>query len=67
MAIHFQPNYKHLECQCGGVIGMYDNRGFSCEKCGKEYSIRKLEYDTCLINNKTGWIFPVVWKENIIK
>jgi len=53
-------NYKHIKCQCGGIIGMYNRENFTCEKCGKQYLLRKLHYDVCLTNDKTGWIFPMI-------
>lgn len=52
--------YEHVKCKCGGIIGMYDNKTFTCERCKKEYELSTLEYDTCLSNYKTGWIFPMI-------
>lgn len=52
--------YKHLKCSCGGIIGMYDREKFTCERCNKEYPLYKQKYDICLINDKTGWIFPML-------
>ena len=57
-------NYQHVRCQCGGIIGMYNRETFNCRQCGKEYKIYKLDYDTCLVNDKTGWVFPVKYKED---
>ena len=56
-------DYKHIRCRCGGIIGMYYRDTFNCERCGEEYKIYKLDYDYCLTNDKTGWIFPVKHKE----
>lgn len=53
-------NYKHIKCKCGGIIGMYNRDDFTCDKCNTEYKLHELNYDICLINDKTGWIFPVV-------
>lgn len=39
---------------------MYNRENFTCEKCGKQYLLRKLHYDVCLTNDKTGWIFPMI-------
>lgn len=50
--------YKHLKCNCGGIIGMYDREHYSCNDCKKEYE--NPEYDYLGINEKTGWIFPMV-------
>ena len=52
-------DYSHIKCNCGGIIGMYDRKNFTCESCGKEYLLYKLNYDTCMTNYKTGWIFPM--------
>lgn len=54
-----QKGYEHIRCECGGIIGMYNRSTFNCEQCDKEFQLYKLDYDTCLINDKTGWIFPV--------
>lgn len=53
------PNYSHVTCQCGGIIGMYNRDTFNCEQCGKEHYLYALSYDYLAINDKTGWIFPV--------
>ena len=47
-------NYKNIKCKCGGIIGMYNRNNFTCERCGTEYELYKLNYDICMINNKTG-------------
>lgn len=55
-------NYEHLTCdKCGGIIGSY-NRGdtCTCDRCGKEFEFYHLEYDQLFINDKTGWVFPMV-------
>ena len=52
--------YEHIKCECGGIIGMYDNKNFTCERCKKEYLLYELEYDVCLSNDKTGWVFPMI-------
>jgi hypothetical protein len=56
----FKPDYEYIKCRCGGIIGSYD-RGdrYICEKCRKDYAIFKLDYDRKIMNDKTGWIFPV--------
>lgn len=39
---------------------MYDRRkGFICDRCNKEYQLHELDYDRILINEKTGWQFPM--------
>ena len=58
-------DYKHIRCdQCDGIIGMFDRLTFTCEKCGKEFELYKIDYDRLEINDKTGWIFPVKDKGN---
>ena len=55
-------DYKHLFCECGGHIGMYDRKNFTCEQCKKKYPIHELDYDIIMINEKTGWQFPMKHK-----
>lgn len=58
-----EMDYKHVLCECGGVIGMWDKRiGFVCDKCGKEYALWNLKFDRLFLNEKTGWQFPMVQK-----
>lgn len=70
------PNYETLKCDnCGGTIGIYDrltchNLGVEysvdipiCDHCGKNFKLYKLEYDYLYVNDKTGWIFPIIHKE----
>lgn len=54
--------YTHMICECGGIIGMYDEANFSCNKCGKIKRIgeRGESWDELMTNMKTGWIFPMV-------
>lgn len=53
-------NYKHCRCVCGGIIGQYSKaKGFTCEKCNKEYQISELKFDWLALNEKTGRIFPM--------
>lgn len=57
-------DYKHIYCECGGIIGMWNSRkGFACEKCNKEYSLWKLNFDWLALNDKTGWQFPMKKKD----
>lgn len=51
-----------LHCSCGGIIGMYNRETFTCEQCGQEFKQYLLNYDGLKINDKTGWIFPVIYK-----
>lgn len=53
-------DYKHINCECGGIIGMYNRKTFNCERCGKEFQEYKLNYDTLFSNDKTGWLFPML-------
>ena len=54
-----QKDYEFIRCSCGGIIGMYNRDTFNCEQCGEEFQLYKLDYDTCSINDKTGWVFPM--------
>lgn len=60
----YKPDYEHIKCRCGGTIGAYNRENFTCERCGKGYEPYQLEYDHILINDKTGWMFPVKNKED---
>ncbi len=53
--------YEHIRCkECGGTIGSFDRgESYICETCRREYPIYRIEYDTVMVNSKTGWIFPV--------
>lgn len=57
------PNYEHIFCSCGGIIGDESGKAdvdmIRCNRCGKVYSIWKLDYDTIYRNEKTNWIYPV--------
>ena len=57
--------YAHMKCKCGGIIGMRDKEKFSCGRCGKIHYIGHTgnEYDELMINDKTGWVFPMVKKK----
>ena len=55
----YRPNYDFIRCKCGGFIRSTHKQIFECDRCGDEVSLYQLEYDRLLINNKTGWIFPV--------
>lgn len=70
------PNYETLKCDnCGGTIGIYDrltchNLGVEysvdipvCDRCGKKFKLYQLRYHYLYVNDKTGWIFPVIYKE----
>ena len=57
-------NYKHIYCECGGTIGMYDRETFTCETCRKEFELHRMDYDQLLINDKTGWIFPMLYRKD---
>lgn len=55
-------DYQHIRCDsCGGIIGMYNRKEFTCERCGKEIILNFVDYDKLKINDKTGWIFPMIY------
>lgn len=58
------PWYKHLFCDCGGVIRAKDYYTGICDQCGKESNLTSLNYKHLLINDKTGWMYPVVDRED---
>jgi hypothetical protein len=39
---------------------MRDKENFTCDRCGKVHQIEN--YDWLAINDKTGWLFPMVEK-----
>ena len=55
-------DFNYIHCSCGGIIGMYDRETFGCSQCGKQFVLYNLKYGDLKINDKTGWIFPVVYK-----
>ena len=55
-------DYVFIRCSCGGIIGMYNRETFTCERCGQEFKHYLLNYDGLKINDKTGWMFPVIYK-----
>lgn len=55
-----KPDYDHIKCACGGIIAIYNREDFTCNKCGRLFDLSQVHYDRWIINNKTGWIFPVV-------
>ena len=59
--------YNYIKCSCGGTIGMYNRDIFNCERCSTEFKLYNLDYDICLTNDKTGWIFPMKRKDSIMK
>lgn len=63
------PNYRLLNCTCGGVIVQLNRFKDSpeCDECGKVYPWRSLKYDKILINDETGWRFPVLYKDRNIE
>ena len=60
-----EMNYEHCRCECGGIIGQYSKaKGFTCERCNKEYQLSELNFDWVASNEKTGWLFPMLNKED---
>lgn len=60
-----EMDYKHCRCGCGGIIGQYSKTsGFICEKCNKKYQLSELKFDWIASNEKTGWLFPMLKKED---
>lgn len=59
----YKPDYEHLKCDCGGIIGVYGDYHCRCEQCHKVVRLVELTYDRILINDKTGWMFPVKWRD----
>ena len=53
-------DYRHVFCDCGGIVYGHDDGYFMCARCGKLWPVHNLKYDRLLINDKTGWIFPVL-------
>ena len=59
--LHYKPDYELLYCDyCKGAIGIFEDNKCRCQDCRKQFTLYKLIYDRLVINNKTGWIFPVV-------
>jgi hypothetical protein len=63
--VRMEMDYKHCRCGCGGIIGQYSKTsGFICEKCNKKYQLSELKFDWIASNEKTGWLFPMLKKED---
>lgn len=61
-------NYNHVMCsRCGGIVQLFNDGRFQCRECGEEITLRGCEYDILIINDKTGWKFPMLYKNNQIK
>lgn len=62
----YKPDYEHVKCGCGGIIAMYDryHDACVCDVCGKGYKLWEIPYDYLKINDKTGWIFPVIMRRD---
>ena len=54
------PWYKHLYCDCGGVIRIKNYYTSICDRCGKESDLKSLNFTYVLANDKTGLSYPVV-------
>ena len=55
--------YSHVMCdKCGGAIRLFNDMTFGCQECGKEFCLRCSDYDILMVNNKTGWVFPMLDK-----
>lgn len=59
------PWYKHVFCDCGGAIRLKNYYTGVCDDCGKEIDLSPLDYQRILYNEKTGWMYPVVDREDI--
>lgn len=59
----YKPDYEHVRCKCGGIIGAHDGVNVTCIMCNKAFNLYELNYDILLANHKTGWFFPVKYKE----
>lgn len=64
----YVPDYEHIRCdECNGTIGFYDRKFIpTCERCGKVFKLYQLTYNRLMINDKTGWIFPVKDKKEVL-
>jgi hypothetical protein len=63
--VRMKMDYKYCRCGCGGIIGQYSKaKGFTCERCNKEYQLSELKFDWIASNEKTGWLFPMLKKED---
>ena len=47
------PWYKHLYCDCGGIIHVKNYYTGICDRCGKESDLTSLNFTCVLANNKT--------------
>lgn len=51
--------YEPIKCSCGGTIANWKYpHNYTCDKCHREYSLHKLDYEILVPNKMTGWVFP---------
>lgn len=55
--------HETISCKCGGIIGGYDGKHWSCNKCNKIYKWPELEFDNTVIDVRSGIQFPLKTKE----
>lgn len=61
-------DYIHIQCiHCGGIIELFPDGTFGCRECGKDFPLRGSDYDKLMVNDKTGWIFPMLDKSKILR
>lgn len=58
------PWYKHLYCNCGWIIYTKDCYTVICDRCGKESNIASINYKCVIVNDKTGWMYPVSYRKD---
>lgn len=59
-------DYSHVMCgKCGGVVQLLSDMTFQCRECGEEIALCWSDYDILMVNNKTGWMFPMLEKIRI--
>ena len=55
--------YDHIICdKCFGVVQLYNDMTFRCQKCGEEIALCGSNFDVLMKNEMTGWVFPVKYK-----
>lgn len=66
--ISFHKYYTHIKCddpECRGNVRRTPEYTYVCDRCGKTipYHYVKSKCSIEMINEKTGWVYPMAKKE----
>lgn len=58
--MHDLPEYNYIHCDCGGIVGAWDRKHYTCQHCGKLFDLHSLPYDRIMITSLTWLMLPVI-------